>query len=1063
MKLSVVSSSEDGWIDQSISDGILKLLPIVGAHEADAVIVPVSYREKFCFNQRLLEIKGRIIVIDYTEFGWEAGTKQNVLGSGAIRTFGHLDSEQWGMLDQWAAGAPIIAHFKRELLRRDASDVLMPVEYLCRLPIPPRQSREEFTRRPMEVFSSWGLSNPVRQVLHGDIFKNAHTSGIHVVDAWDQDQHFDGRTWDSKWPVDGKVWATIHCPHYNRKPMNEVMRWQHRAKLSVSLPGSGVKCFRSAEAPIGSIMALQEDDVAWTYDWVDGENCIRLARGKEFESLLDATRRDLYDIYCRAQETIARYQPRNYVADYILPAIEARLGGRAAPMRKSSPAMIASEHPGHNQFLHRGDLGDIIACLPSIRALGGGELLIAPHTGKPMEGRQDLRGARFDAIKPLLAIQPYIHGVRWVDEPPESAIDFSTFRKNTIPGQSLSLHQARHVGAAISEDVWLHNVTPHPGLSDRIIVARTARYHNWRFPWPQIVQEHRERILFIGLPGEHKAFCKLVGSVEYLPTKSLLEVAEVIAGSQLLISNQTVAGWIGLGLGHPLIQEQWTTSPDSMIPRLNAQYWQYGEMPKIPRPMSKAIASAPKKGRTISTVTIVFPLFSGDKPQAQALAELIRDMGGVESHHCLLVCPEGTDIAGVIEPLREAFGAVDTHTYAATLYGWPYGPNEVFAEAALLIARDARFHDFLWIEPDCIPTGPTWADQIAAAYRACGLPMLGVSTDTVAMDSRQVVGRHVIGVAVYPKNFAQLCPLVKSMTATSAAYRKANAMPKAFDAYFGAYTVPRNAETRLIQHFWRSSEFRQESGVIVAGKTVAPGVENTVNPEAILLHGCKDFSLLNIIRERQELAPNGGDNSCTPLTKTSQPTPATALLAKQTQIAPPTGASNAAAENAALPAAAVPRRLPRGVLSPVPPEQWIVGADGLPIPPFMKGQPEFDRMKQLKIVSLQTDGFKTLRKYARVNLKINTFQMTADKIIDVCVLAERTRGKEEWTKVSRVVIPPRVETPAPVHETRPTDVTPQVSPMPQWGQGAPVDNGISPEMREKMIRMRQERGLPVPA
>lgn len=599
MKLAVISSSEDNWIDQSISDAILKHLPIGSIHEADAVIVPVAYRENYRFNRQLLAVTKRIAIIDITEFGWEAGTKPNVLGAGVIRSFGHLDTDQWGALDQWAAGANIVAHFKRELMRKDWMDngALVPIEYLCRMPVPPRQSREEFTRRPIEVFSSWGLSNPVRQVLHGDIFRNAHTSGIHVVDAWDQDNQFNGKTWDSRWPQDGKVWATIHTPHYNRKPMPEVMRWQHRAKLSVSLPGSGVKCFRSAEAPVGSIMALQEDDLAWAFDWIHGQNCIRLARGKEFESLLEATSRtDLYDIYCASQETIAQYQPAFYVANHVLPAIEDRLKAGPAPRRKGKPIRTMMRQPAANsgvkQFLHRGDLGDIIACLPAIRASGGGELLIAPHQKgvDTMQGRQDLRGARFEAIRPLLELQPYVRAVRWVETVPPGAIDFSTFRQNTILGQSLSHHQARHIGVEISEDPWLHGVKPRPGLAGKIIVTRTARYHNWQFPWRQLVSEHRDRMLFIGLPAEHAEFCKFVGPVEYLPTKSLLEVAEVIAGSQLLISNQTVACWIGLGMGHPLVQEQWPTSRDSMIPRANAQYCLYATMPHIPPAPGKPIA-----------------------------------------------------------------------------------------------------------------------------------------------------------------------------------------------------------------------------------------------------------------------------------------------------------------------------------------------------------------------------------------------------------------------------------------------------------------------------------------
>jgi ADP-heptose:LPS heptosyltransferase len=57
--------------------------------------------------------------------------------------------------------------------------------------------------------------------------------------------------------------------------------------------------------------------------------------------------------------------------------------------------------------------------------------------------------------------------------------------------------------------------------------------------------------IFVGLPNEYEDFKKMSGwdKIEYKPTKTLLEVAEIIAGSETFIGNQSVALSIAIGLG----------------------------------------------------------------------------------------------------------------------------------------------------------------------------------------------------------------------------------------------------------------------------------------------------------------------------------------------------------------------------------------------------------------------------------------------------------------------------------------------------------------------------------
>lgn len=319
MKLFVQSCDAGGDVNPIIRKTLLDYLPMTDSiAQADAVVVPVCFVNNFRFQVDLYRIKKPIVILDFLEFGWDADQKPNMLGTGSLRQFGHLASDEWDRLDTWAKSHSAVLTFKRELHSRDKRDNVLPIEFPYHLPIPEVQTREQFDARPLEVFSAWGLSHPTRQALHGDIFRQSHREGINVIDAWDQDGHFESRNW-----------ATIHVPHYNRKSLAEVMRWNERAKISVSLPGAGVKCFRSAEAPVGSIMALHYDTMEWTYPWTHGENCIQMTPDFEVSTLLAATRfprvPSLYDIYRASQETIAKYQSARYAREHVLAQIEARL------------------------------------------------------------------------------------------------------------------------------------------------------------------------------------------------------------------------------------------------------------------------------------------------------------------------------------------------------------------------------------------------------------------------------------------------------------------------------------------------------------------------------------------------------------------------------------------------------------------------------------------------------------------------------------------------------------------------------------------------------------------
>lgn len=217
-------------------------------------------------------------------------------------------------------------------------------------------------------------------------------------------------------------------------------------------------------------------------------------------------------------------------------------------------------------FFHTGDIGDIIAVLPTIRALGGGELVIGY---KPNGQRESLRGARFEALVPLLLAQSYISGVRWGDAR-LGCLDFSRFRETPDNGMSLAHHQADYAGEVeISVEPWL---TADPIPHARPVIARSARYHNLDFPWREVLRK-LENPIFVGLPQEHAAFCSFTGTnIEHVRCENLLQLARTIAGGSVFVGNQSAPFWIAAGLGGRCVQETWIDGPNSTIHRKGMFY-----------------------------------------------------------------------------------------------------------------------------------------------------------------------------------------------------------------------------------------------------------------------------------------------------------------------------------------------------------------------------------------------------------------------------------------------------------------------------------------------------------
>lgn len=215
-----------------------------------------------------------------------------------------------------------------------------------------------------------------------------------------------------------------------------------------------------------------------------------------------------------------------------------------------------------------GDLGDLVVAMMTLHHRGGLFDIYLRDNGAT---KGIVR--RIDIIRPLLESQPYVNAVRvWKRE--QIAWVSEDFRKgfHRTDGPLALAHASHALSVGFISTLpqtavpWLTAVASKESKG-RVIVARSARYNNPHFPWAAILKHFGERALFVGTPDEHASLQNGTGcKVEYRPTKNLLEVAELIAGSDLFIGNQSSPMTIAEGLKHPRVQETCLYCPDCVYP-----------------------------------------------------------------------------------------------------------------------------------------------------------------------------------------------------------------------------------------------------------------------------------------------------------------------------------------------------------------------------------------------------------------------------------------------------------------------------------------------------------------
>lgn len=270
------------------------------------------------FNEVLLNLKDYILV-EGSEMGWDWNLTETHQWGINTDKFPQFDTDHYKRFDDFVASNKPVLTFTRELLKKDVTEIHIPIDYPCWYNVLDPVSEKEFNNRPLSSFYFWGRSHEARVKLHGRMWTEATQKGFSICDNL---THFDNFMLEEE----GRKIVSLWMPHYGRVDIKQLLAINNMSKTSIALPGAGWKTFRHTEASFNSVMIKWRDELAWSYPWYGHVNCIDTEEGDEIGRISfwqDQER--LYEIYKEGVANCKCYQIDNYVKIYIEKNINERI------------------------------------------------------------------------------------------------------------------------------------------------------------------------------------------------------------------------------------------------------------------------------------------------------------------------------------------------------------------------------------------------------------------------------------------------------------------------------------------------------------------------------------------------------------------------------------------------------------------------------------------------------------------------------------------------------------------------------------------------------------------
>jgi len=252
-------------------------------------------------------------------------------------------------------------------------------------------------------------------------------------------------------------------------------------------------------------------------------------------------------------------------------------------------------------YKHSGTLGDLIYSLSIVKKMEPGKFLVAlnniencvaQYGGRPDEVDPAHKGRFTDQdyawLKPLLERQSYITGTgTWKQGDAKPDVDLDIFRGTlfrVFEGNYVeAYHRAFGMPFLMSDydAIWLE---ADPIKTKPIVVSRTFRYRSVE---PAATEAHTQMAkdadlenngIFVGTYAEHEDYIKSTGvNIPYRPVKDFLELANIVAGADLVVANQNFVYSLAIGLGKETVLETIKIKPltlnECFFPRPSCQYF----------------------------------------------------------------------------------------------------------------------------------------------------------------------------------------------------------------------------------------------------------------------------------------------------------------------------------------------------------------------------------------------------------------------------------------------------------------------------------------------------------
>lgn len=254
---------------------------------------------------------------------------------------------------------------------------------------------------------------------------------------------------------------------------------------------------------------------------------------------------------------------------------------------------------------------------------------------------------------------------------------------------------------------------------------------------------------------------------------------------------------------------------------------------------------------------LVIPVSKHDRHLIPSFVKCLDKFPMGTEHDLLIIGSKENEevILDFEKQIKHLFDSSETHIIADTMLGWPMSCNFYFQQACAHLRKDKELDAFMWFELDTVPVKEGWLDLISFEYYSDTTravkekrdPMIYLGAKERVYEGRNgelvpesVAGHKMAQVGVYSTEICD-APVLNSLSMTT----------RHWTHVIQWYVVKELKDSPLIQNNWRTKNYRYSSGQIVCDSVANLAWDvhwnKAVNEDAVLVHGCKDDSLVKLL------------------------------------------------------------------------------------------------------------------------------------------------------------------------------------------------------------------------